>query len=78
MKKIIVICGVIFLLSSCSKDESYCAYCTELTTGTQATPFCGSEILVNTYISNKESFDSQNPTLIWECYKEKQFDHTSH
>ena len=75
MKKLTLILGASLLLASCSKEElskTYCAYCTEITTGTQALPFCGSTIIVNSYISDKESFDPASPDQVWSCYKEEQ------
>lgn len=72
MQRLILIWLFIFLFISCSKEKkTYCANCTELTIGTQAY-FCGSSMVVDVYISDKESFDPGNPTLQWECHKEEQ------
>ena len=57
MKKIIAICGSILLLTSCTKEElnkTYCAYCTELTTGSSNTSYCGNSSEVDAYIENME------------------------
>ena len=78
MKKIIAICGVILLLASCTKEEkTYCAVCTELATGSSATRYCGTSSEVDAYIETMESNDPTS-SQVWECYKEEEFDHTSH
>lgn len=79
MKKITLILGVSLLLASCAKEEekTYCAFCTELTTGSSTTTYCGTSSEVDTYIANMESNDPTS-SEVWSCYKEEEFDHTSH
>ena len=79
MKKLTLILGVYLLLSSCAKEEekTYCAICTELATGSSATPYCGTSSEVDAYIEAMESNDPGS-SQVWECYKEEEFDHTSH
>ncbi len=74
MKKLTLILGVSFLLASCTKEETknYCAYCTELTSGYIATPYCGTSSSVNTYMNNMESYDPEYPNQVWSCYREEQ------
>ena len=73
MKKFTLILGVSLLLASCAKEEekTYCAICTELATGSSATPYCGTSSEVDTYIANMESNDPASSEL-WSCYKEEQ------
>ena len=75
MKKIIAICGAILLLTSCTKEElnkTYCAYCTELITGSSNTSYCGNSSEVDAYIENMESNDPAS-SGVWSCYKEEQY-----
>ena len=74
MRKLTLILGVFFLLASCTKESSktYCAYCTELTSGYVASPYCGSSSSVNSYMNDLESYDPAYPYQVWDCYRQEQ------
>lgn len=65
MKKVItamVLLTMIFGVSSCYKESTYCASCTELNSGYQD-EYCGTQKDADAYVSTLNTFQGQN----WSC-----------
>ncbi len=70
MKKIVIIFFVFF--TSCGVSSTfgtYCASCTEISSGFIADDYCGTSLSVDAYIIDLESYNPNYPDQVWVCDK---------
>ena len=67
--------GLVFIINSCSPSgllSRYCAQCEEVNSGYVASDYCGTNLDVETYIDEMESYDPDYPNQYWVCIKVKE------